>query len=332
MTRISNTIVAVALLSLFPSMGLYAGTQGSNYTKDQAIFIATNFLKNSPTFAFDGMEDTIELVNVDTLRMLFTWRVTLSFTSRNAGYGDRTDEMVATVLTEHTMVIVVSNGKVLSAITDDLFDELSETIINSTCVRVSDEEILAIEWLRNAPTYAFDGIDGSMRILNTVIAESYPEQYLITITFECTHSGYGDRTDEVLAQVVTDHTAVVKVISYEVENAVIDGVWDELNQLDKDTPEILAPENAVSIVMQYLNEKYPEAESLTVNVEWSVANLTPEGLLGYSTLEYNGDGWTIKISYPVVWKPTYEINVTHISGFHWTGTVDQRGTVTEITE
>ena len=329
MSRTLNTVVAVALLSLFPAMSLYVGTQSPNYTQDQAIFIATNFLKNSPTFAFDGMEETIEVVSVDILRMPFTWKVTLSLTCRNAGYGDRSDVMVATVLTEHTTDIVVSNGKVLSAVTDDVFDELNDVMLNGSVGQFSETEEIALNWLRDAPTYSFDGIDGSMRIVDSIVMESYPEQYVITITFECTHAGYGDRTNEILAQVITEHTAIVKVVSGEVESAVIDGVWDELNQADKENPSILAPEDAVDIVIQYLNEIYPEADTLAMDAEWSVANLTPEGLLGYSTMEYSGDGWTITVGYPVVWKPTYEVEVTHTSGFNWAGIVDQDGTVTE---
>ena len=329
MSRTLNTVVAVAILSLFPAMSLYFGTQGPDYTQDQAIFIATNFLKNSPTFTFDGMEETIEVVSVETLRMPFTWKVTLSFTSRNAGYGDRTGEMVAIVLTEHTMDIVVSNGKVLSAITDDVYDELNGVMLDGLIEQISETDEIALNWLRNAPTFSFDGIDGSMRIVDSYVAESYPEQYFITITFECSHAGYGDRTGDILAQVITEHTAVVKVVSGDVESAVIDGVWYELNQADKENPAILAPENAVDIVIQYLNEKYPEAESLAMDSEWSVANLTPEGLLGYSTMEYSGDGWTITVGYPVVWKPTYEVEVVNTSGFQWVGTVDQSGAVTE---
>ena len=332
MSKTLNSIVAVALLSLFPAMSLYVGTQGPDYTQEQAIFIATNFLKDSPTFAFDGMEETIEVVNVDTLRMPFTWKITISFTSRNAGYGDRSDEMVATVLTEHTMKIVVSNGKVLSAVTDDAFDELNEVMINGSIGQISDAEEIALNWLRDAPTYGFDGVDGSMRIVDSYVAESYPEQYFITITFECSHAGYGDRTGEILAQVITEHTAAIKVVNNEVESAVIDGVWDELTQADRENPEILAPENAVSIVIQYLNEKYPEAETLAIGPEWTVSDLTPEGLVGYATVEYSGDGWTIRVGYPVVWKPTYMIDVTNTSGFQWSGSVDQSGAVTESTQ
>ena len=278
------------------------------------------------------MENTIEVVGVDTLRMPYTWSITLSFTSRNAGYGDRTNDMLATVLTPHTMVIVVSQGEVISALTDDIFNELTETMMN-TYGTLSEAETIAMNWLKDSPTFSFDGVDGSMMVVDSVIAESYPVQYFLTITFQCTHAGYGDRTGEMLAQVITEHKAAIKVVNGEIESAVIDSVWDELNQVDNTvSSDILAPEGAVNIVIQYLRENYPEAESLVMDGEWTVANLTPEGLLGYSTMEYSGDGWTIKISYPVVWKPTYEVDVVNTSGFHWAGSVDQSGKVTELTE
>jgi len=330
MSKTINTIIAIALVSLFPVLSIYAGTQGPDFTEEQAIFIATNFLKNSSTYSFDGMEETIELVTVDTVRMPYTWYITMSFTSRNAGYGERTGQMLAQVLTEHTMVILVSKGEVLSAKTDDVYDELTETLTGLPNNHSADEEEIALEWLRNAPTFSFDGVEGSMIIVDSIIQESYPEQYIITIDFECSHAGYGDRTGEMLVQVITEHTAIITIVTGEVQGAVIDGAWDELNQREKVVSELLPPEAAVQIVVDYLKENYPEASELEITDEWSVANLTPEGLVGASTLEYNGDGWIIRVSYPVVWKPTYNFEVEHAeSEFLWTGVVDQSGVVTE---
>jgi hypothetical protein len=332
MSRTLNTVVAVALLSLFPAMSLYAGTQAPNYTEDQAILIATQFLKNSPTFQFDGIEDTIELVEVYTIRMPYTWSIALKFTSRNAGYGDRSGEMVATVLTEHTMVIVVSVGEVISAVTDGAYDELTSTMQNMPKSPLKEAEDIASEWLKNAPTFSFDGIQGTMSVIDGVIAESYPEQYFITISFDCSHAGYGDRTDMMLAQIITQHEAVVVVSSNQIQSAVIDGEWDEFKVAEEANSDILFSEDAVNIAIQYLKENYHEASDLMIGAEWSVSNLTPEGLLGASTIEYMGDGWTIKVSYPVVWKPIYMVQIENTSGFTWTGSVDQSGSVTEITE
>jgi len=330
MSKTINTIVAIALVSLFPALTIYAGLNAPTveFSEGQAIIIATDYLKGSPTFSFDGIEDTIELVDVDTIRMPNTWSVTLKFDSRHAGYGNRTGEMVAQVITEHTMVIMVSNGEIISAITDDIFNEITETL-QPVDTSLEEAEQLALDWLMAAPTFSFDGIDGSMSIIDTVIAESYPVQYFVTISFTCAQPGYGDRTGEVLAQVITEHTAKVVVSSGEVRSAVIDDTWDEFNQREKVSSEILPPEEALNIVIEYLQENYDEAETLDVDIEWSIANLTPENLVGASTIEYSGNGWTITIHYPVVWKPNYSFEVEHTSGFTWGGIVDQSGSVTE---
>lgn len=328
MSRTSNTYFTAAMVGIFLTASLYAGIQRQDYTENQAVYIATQFLRTTPTYSFDGIEETITLLDVETVRMPYTWYITLGFTSRNAGYGDRTDEMVATVLTEHTVMILVSEGEVISAVTDGRFDELTGSMLEIPDA-VKEAENIAMNWLKEAPTFSFDGIESSMRVIDTVIAESYPEQYFITIVFECAHPGYGDRTGESLIQVITEHTAVVVVSAGEVRSAVIDDAWDEFNQHEKGVSDILSPDNAAFIVAKYLREHYSEAENLAIDDEWSISNMTPDGLVGTSTIQYSGDGWTITVTYPVVWKPTYSVEVENDSGFTWSGTVDQDGTVTE---
>ncbi len=90
---------------------------------------------------------------------------------------------------------------------------------------ISDEEaetLIAKHFILNAPTYAFDGIDGTLRVVETMSLESWPVQYIVVLSFESSHAGYGDRTDEALAQVVTTHVATVKIVNGEVVQAVID--------------------------------------------------------------------------------------------------------------
>jgi hypothetical protein len=330
MSKIINTIVAIALVSLFPALSLYAGTQGQVYTRDQAVMVAEDFIKESPTYSFDGIKDSIEIVNVESTGT--SWYVSIKFTSRHAGYGDRTGEMVAQVLTDHIMVIHVSEGKVVSAVTDDVFDEITCTVIE-TPQDIEEAEETTLEWLRDAPTFSYDGIQGTMEIVDTVILESYPEQYVVTISFACGHPGYGNRSDMVLAQVITEHTAVLTVVNNEVQSAVIDGEWDELNQREKVVSELLPPEMALDIAVQYLRENYPKASDLEITDDWSVTDMTPEDLLGVSVTRYIGDGWNITLQHPVVWKPAYTLNVENTeTGFTWSGTVDQSGNVHELTD
>jgi hypothetical protein len=63
---------------------------------------------------------------------------------------------------------------------------------------------------------------------------------------------------------------------------------------------------------------------------WEMENLTPEGLLGYSTLRYTSEGWAVNVSFPVVWKPVYSVEITVDADpvFEWAGSVGQDGSVT----
>jgi hypothetical protein len=89
---------------------------------------------------------------------------------------------------------------------------------------------LAIGFVRNAPTFAFDGISESIMVEDVMILESFPVQYVVTINFESLHGGYGDRTGEILTQAITMHTIIVTVVDGQIISAIIDDVWDEINQ------------------------------------------------------------------------------------------------------
>lgn len=91
----------------------------------------------------------------------------------------------------------------------------------------------AKEFIMNAPTFRFDGIKQTVNV--TYVAEATvppgtPAHVVVTITFESTHAGYGNRSGQVLAEVITPHTAVINVVGNEVTAAVLDGKWDELRQ------------------------------------------------------------------------------------------------------
>ena len=217
-------------------------------------------------------------------------------------------------------------------------DELSET----------DAAIeLALEFVRHSPTYLFDGVYGTVKVTDTVIMESYPVQYVLIIEFDSRHAGFGDRTGQVLAQVITPHTARVTVVDGEVVSATLDDVWDMVNQEEKevfddvdpdapvvhDNPEntILTPERAVELAVEYAILNFRELDGVSAPESWEVEDLTPQGLVGASKAKFTGDEWTVEASWAVVWKPVYTVEINHggEDGFHWKGTVDQDGNVVE---
>ncbi len=91
----------------------------SNSVDDDALAPAKQFVMDDPTFKFDGMLDTLEAeleANNDPAI------VKVSFTSRQAGYGDRSGMMLAQVLTPHECVLEISGGRVQSAVMDGTWD------------------------------------------------------------------------------------------------------------------------------------------------------------------------------------------------------------------
>jgi len=96
-----------------------------------------------------------------------------------------------------------------------------------------DEEAskIAADFLRVAPTYVFDGINGSMSVSSAVLAQSFapPSFWVVTIEFDCLHAGYGDRAGQMIHESIQHHIAVTHVTGGHVTAAVIDGAWDELN-------------------------------------------------------------------------------------------------------
>ena len=218
-----------------------------------------------------------------------------------------------------------------------VFPALSLYAWQSGGTRVSEDEMAvkkALTFLAEAPTYTFDGIPGTMEAVETLILEIYPVQYVVTVTFDCRHAGYGDRTGKVLAQVITGHTARVTVVEDEVVSAILDEKWDELNQRETDQKEpsdvIYSPgfgrDTAISYALLTHGLKGVSAPS-----SWKEKDLTPKGLVGWSELQFTGDGWTVNVSWAVVRSPTYtvEIELAGEGGFRWEGTVDQDGEVTQ---
>jgi hypothetical protein len=161
--------------------------------------------------------------------------------------------------------------------------------------------------------------------------ESYPVQYAFLVAFECRQPGYGDRTGQVLAQVITPHEIRIVVSAGEVLSAVIDGEWDELNQRKVGASVVLSPEEVRDLALQYILDNYPQLSELTAPDEWAFTDLTPEGILGVSTYMYAGMGWAVTVSFMVVREPVYTVTVEYTSDpqFTWKGEVDQNYNISE---
>lgn len=100
------------------------------YDDQTIIEIANEFVLSSPTFAFDGMEDTLEFGPITILESFpEQYMLDVMFTSRHGGFGDRTDQIVTQALTPHVMEIIISEGAVISAVTDETWDEMNNQYV-----------------------------------------------------------------------------------------------------------------------------------------------------------------------------------------------------------
>jgi hypothetical protein len=116
-------------------------------SEEESQTIAEEVMRSSPTFVFDGIEDTLRLTDTLTARCPYCWVFIFEFDSRHAGYGDRTGQSLAQVITPHRAVIAVEQSEVISAIMDDKWNMITQQMIEEP------EGALSVSELSDNPVY-----------------------------------------------------------------------------------------------------------------------------------------------------------------------------------
>ena len=98
----------------------------SEVSEEESREIAEEFVEDSPTFVFDGIEDSLVLTDTLALQGPYCWQFSFEFDSSHAGYGDRTGLTLAEVITPHQAVVTVEQGEVTGAVLDGEWDMLSQ--------------------------------------------------------------------------------------------------------------------------------------------------------------------------------------------------------------
>jgi len=120
-----SAVLALIIVGFFPALTMYTWTtRSAGYTEQGAVDLALHFMKTYPTFRFDGITDSVRVEKVDTLRMRWTWVVTISFQCLHPGYGDRTGKILLQVVTNHFIVVTVREGTVTGAVIDGHWNEI----------------------------------------------------------------------------------------------------------------------------------------------------------------------------------------------------------------
>ena len=126
--QLKDTMILIMSWLLLPAMttGITACSNFSTWENRDTgslsggLGIALEYLKSSPTFEYDGISDSIELVDIEIVSD--GWDFTFKFQTRHPGHGDRTDAMLLQVITNHTARITVHEGKVISCVCCEAWD------------------------------------------------------------------------------------------------------------------------------------------------------------------------------------------------------------------
>ena len=139
-------IFSVILVSVFFLSFFWLGKKDADlsYDMDSSEKIARDWIeKKASTYLFDGFD--LELQESRALDDCpFCYEFIYSFFSRSAGYGDRKDQMTAQVITSHIIKIKIENGVVTEGITDGIFLETENRMLQEEAAK-TEEEFLEIE-------------------------------------------------------------------------------------------------------------------------------------------------------------------------------------------
>jgi hypothetical protein len=135
----------------------------SQITQEESRQIAEDFVKNSPTFKFDGILGTLKLVETLYPDIENAWQFVFQFESANAGYGDRTGQMVAEVITPHEAIITLEKGKIKNAIMDEKWDMINQRMLNDVEISLAPIHEVEIYFMKSFPVQVGVHIIGGLR-------------------------------------------------------------------------------------------------------------------------------------------------------------------------
>jgi len=105
---------------------------GKPVSEGESSEMAREFLVNIPTSRHDGVEETLERVETfypDPIDRPYLWVFVFIFKCRYAGCGHRRGQTLLEVIAPHIAYMVVREGRVVSAVMDERWDMIAQTVI-----------------------------------------------------------------------------------------------------------------------------------------------------------------------------------------------------------
>jgi len=157
--------------------------------------MAKKLLLNCPTFRFDEIGNSIVITKV--VRSQSASDLGIDFTRAHSGFGDRSGQDLLEVITPHQILITIEDGKVSSAIIDDVWGEVDQRLLprrgvttdktvyhegDSMTITIRNTSILTVRFGSTAYGLSFEKLEGDKWAFNSsvigaeVIVKLEPEQ------------------------------------------------------------------------------------------------------------------------------------------------------------
>jgi hypothetical protein len=137
----------VLLLGIMIAAGLSCSSSPGSLENSRET--ARVFVTQETTYRFDGMADSLKLTN--TVSIANGWKFTYEFNSRHAGYGNRTGQMLAEVITPHTAIVSVQNGAVTEAVMDGVWDMMKQQMITQIEIKTAPIHKVEVYFMKSNP-------------------------------------------------------------------------------------------------------------------------------------------------------------------------------------
>jgi hypothetical protein len=119
-------LTCISVLLVILTFTFIACTQSLAGSQEGSQRVAEEFVKLETTFRFDGIPETLEVTSTTSVGN--GWKYSIEFDSRHAGYGNRSGQALAEVITHHVAEITVQAGLVTTAIMDGEWDMINQRI------------------------------------------------------------------------------------------------------------------------------------------------------------------------------------------------------------
>jgi hypothetical protein len=173
--------IVIVVLLFFGIWAVFTSLTQQENDEDYRNVAEAWVVEESLTYPYDG--SNLEYTNT-TESEEGVYEHTFSFESSQAGYGDRTGDILAQVITPHEIVVTIRDGQVVSAVTDGVYNEMTGTMISEN--GSDDKQVLLYFYreeddLDNAGNVlcSAEAVVGTERIIEDYSIEKHIETLLL---------------------------------------------------------------------------------------------------------------------------------------------------------